>query len=308
MTPSIREITLAVSNSLVASGVAKVTVVTVLGLIAVWLARGNRAAVRHALLAATFGVLFRCLLLACAAAAIWVWRQRRTKSTLALRIGARVGLVAGSVAVANHAIELFRPGQGAIAQFVFGAGSVLLLMALFAAAGSAGRERTRSVPLGALAGIWSSIVALLMLLCFAFACNLAFGALAESRSQQPFIASGMSDPGAFLVRNSLDAAAEFLVRMPVLALCLSFLGGVANAWLRGRSRSLAFLFAYLMPLMFVMGVLALWYTSTLERSDRPQFVAAGVLLAASALIGIHPVWSVVRRTSPGGHPSALDSL
>ena len=36
---------------------AKVTVVTALGLIAAWLARGKRAAVRHALLAVVFGVI-----------------------------------------------------------------------------------------------------------------------------------------------------------------------------------------------------------------------------------------------------------
>jgi hypothetical protein len=48
---------LAVSSSLAASIVAKVTVTMALGLIAAWLARGNRAAVRHALLAAMFGVM-----------------------------------------------------------------------------------------------------------------------------------------------------------------------------------------------------------------------------------------------------------
>lgn len=56
MMPIIRELILAVSTSLAASIVAKVTVVMALGHFAAWLARGNRAAVRHALLAATFGV------------------------------------------------------------------------------------------------------------------------------------------------------------------------------------------------------------------------------------------------------------
>ncbi|HXB70119.1 MAG TPA: TonB family protein [Candidatus Acidoferrales bacterium] len=48
---------LAVSSSLAASIVAKVTVTLALGLIGAWLARRSRAAVRHALLAAAFGVL-----------------------------------------------------------------------------------------------------------------------------------------------------------------------------------------------------------------------------------------------------------
>ncbi len=57
MTPAIKEVLLAISGSLPASVVVKVTAVTALALFAVWLARGSRAAVRHALLAAAFGVM-----------------------------------------------------------------------------------------------------------------------------------------------------------------------------------------------------------------------------------------------------------
>ena len=57
MMPFIQEAMLAVSNSLATLLVAKVTFVTALGLIGAWLARRNRAAVRHAILAAAFGVL-----------------------------------------------------------------------------------------------------------------------------------------------------------------------------------------------------------------------------------------------------------
>jgi len=57
MMPAFNGFMLAVGSSLAASIVAKVTVTAALGLIATWLARGNRAAVRHALLAAAFGVL-----------------------------------------------------------------------------------------------------------------------------------------------------------------------------------------------------------------------------------------------------------
>src|ERR1035438_2524228 len=46
---------LASGSSLAALIVVKVTVVAALGLVAVWLARRNRAAVRHALLTVTFG-------------------------------------------------------------------------------------------------------------------------------------------------------------------------------------------------------------------------------------------------------------
>ncbi len=57
MMPAISAVMLAVGSSPAASIVAKATVTTALGLIAAWLARGNRAAVRHALLAAMFGAM-----------------------------------------------------------------------------------------------------------------------------------------------------------------------------------------------------------------------------------------------------------
>lgn len=57
MMPLIDGVMLAVGSSPAASMVAKATVAVTLGLIGAWLARGSRAAVRHALLAAAFGVL-----------------------------------------------------------------------------------------------------------------------------------------------------------------------------------------------------------------------------------------------------------
>src|SRR5690348_8607661 len=56
MMPVISQFLLAAGDSTAGSILAKVTVVTALGLAASRLGRGNRAAVRHALLAATFGV------------------------------------------------------------------------------------------------------------------------------------------------------------------------------------------------------------------------------------------------------------
>jgi uncharacterized protein (TIGR03435 family) len=57
MIPAIKGAMLVISGSLAASIIAKVTVATALSLIGAWLARGKRATVRHALLAAAFGVL-----------------------------------------------------------------------------------------------------------------------------------------------------------------------------------------------------------------------------------------------------------
>ena len=58
MTSTINGVMLSIGSSLAASIVAKVTVTTALGLASAWLARGSRASIRHALLAAAFGAMF----------------------------------------------------------------------------------------------------------------------------------------------------------------------------------------------------------------------------------------------------------
>jgi TonB family protein len=57
MIRTLNQTLLVLSNSMAASIVVKATVAATLGLSAVWLARGSRAALRHTLLAATFGAL-----------------------------------------------------------------------------------------------------------------------------------------------------------------------------------------------------------------------------------------------------------
>jgi beta-lactamase regulating signal transducer with metallopeptidase domain len=58
MKPAINDVMLAISSSLAGSIIVKVTVTMALSLIGAWFARRSRAAIRHALLAAAFGVLF----------------------------------------------------------------------------------------------------------------------------------------------------------------------------------------------------------------------------------------------------------
>jgi hypothetical protein len=273
-------------------GTTVLGVLVVLSLIAVGVAR-HPASIQGA-----GSALLRmdvALLLVYGIAGIWVWYQRRPEVNTSLSVGAQVGVLLGAVHIANHVIESFVP----IRYFVLGISPVFLMLALFGAAGSAAWERTRSIVLAVIAGLWCAIVAMLIALCVAFCVNLAFEARAELRLHAAFAASGMNDPGAFLVKNMLEAASEGLVRMPAFALFLSLIGALANAWITERSRSAALAAAWLAPLMFVTGTAALWYANSLERAARPPFVMAGVLLAGVALCGAHPIWSALRRTRRG---------
>lgn len=230
---------------------------------------------------------------------VWVWRQRDPKRKDALAAGAGSAILLGVVLIASHAIEWFALDVNRTAQLARGAGSVLLMLALLGAAGSAGWERTRSIKLAVVAGLWCGTLAILMLLNFAFTLNLAFERHAASWLHGAFEASGMSDPGAFVVRNSLEAASEVLVRVPAAALVLSFLGSLSNAWIRARSRSFAVFAAWVASFILLAGAGSLWYADSLQRAARPPFVMAGILAAGIALCGAHPIWSFLSRSRPG---------
>ncbi len=225
----------------------------------------------------------------------WGWRQRRPEVRDALTAGAQTGIMLGLVLVASHAIEWFALDGNRTAQFARGAGSTLLMLGLLGAAGSAAWERTRSIKLGVIAGLWCGSLAMMILLSFALTLNLAFEAHSVAWLHEAFAASGMSDPGAFVVRNSLEAESEILVRLGIAGLVLSSIGSLSNAWIMPRSRSVSVLAAWFMPFVFVAGVSAVWYAGSLERAARPPFVMAGVLAAGFAVCGAHPIWSSLSR-------------
>ena len=223
--------------------------------------------------------------------ALWVWRKQHSEGRDAVIAGAKAGLLLGAVLVASHAIEWFALDGNRTVQLARGAGSTLLMLGLLGAAGSAAWERTRSIKLGVIAGLWCGTLATLILLTFALTLNLAFEAHAVAWLHEAFVASGRHDAGAFVVRNSLEAASEILIRIPIAALVLSFVGCVSNAWIMARSRSFSVLAAWFAPFIFVAGAFALWYADSLERAARPPFVVAGVLAAGIALCAAHPIWS-----------------
>jgi hypothetical protein len=223
----------------------------------------------------------------------WVWRQRQPKDRDALTAGVRTGIVLSGVLIASHAIEWFALFENRAGQFARGAGSTLLTLGLLGAAGSAAWLRTRSIKLALVAGLWCGSLGALSLLGFALTLNLVFPVHAASWLHEPFVPSGMSDAGEYVVQNSLEAASEILVRMPVAALLLSFGGSLSIAWMTHWPRKLAILAAWFTPVIFISGAAMLWHANSLERSARPPFVMAGVVSAAIALCSAHPIWSTL---------------
>jgi hypothetical protein len=235
------------------------------------------------------------LLLAYGIAALWVQFQGSAGVHVAIRLGTIAGLLLGAVFVANHVIELFVPARN----FALVISPVLLTLALLGATGSAATERTGSLLLAVAAGVWCAMVGTLVLLCVGFVLGLTLESRVEQWLREAFAASGMNDPGGFLVQNTLEAASEALVRMPAVALFLSLFGALASAWIAKQSRNAVLVTIYSAPLVFIGGAAALWYANSLPRAARPPFILAGVLLASVALSAAHPIWSVLRHRFSG---------
>ncbi len=226
---------------------------------------------------------------------VWVWRQRSTSARYAFTAGAQSGMVLGLVLIASHATEWLGLFENKPAALIRGVGSVMLMLGLLSAAGSAAWQRTRSRVLAVLAGLWCGAISVLMLLNFALTLNLVFEKHATVWLYGAFSASGMSDPGAYVVRNALESASEVLIRMPIAALVVSIGASLSSAWIRRWPRSLAVFAASFTPLMFLAGVACIWHADALARAARPPFIMAGLMMAGVALCGAHPLWSLLYR-------------
>jgi hypothetical protein len=234
-------------------------------------------------------------------AGLLVWKQRSPGAITAATVGTQIGLVVGAVGIGNHLIEAFVPAR----PFVLIISPVLLTLALLGMAGAAAWERTGSLVLAVIGGVCCAIVATLITLCFAISFNLFFAARVDWQLREAFAASSMVDQAGFRVRNILEASSEILLRMPLLALCLSVAGAVIHAWMSRESRRALVLAAgILTPFVFAVGATALWHANAIERAARPPFVLSGVVLTGFALCAAYPVWSAFHRWTRSSGTSA----
>lgn len=230
------------------------------------------------------------LLTAYAIAAICIATHTRETRESTFHIATKLGLLLASVLIANDLVELFVPHR----PFALIIAPVFLAIAILAAAGSAAWAATRSTILAILAGVCCILIAVPLFLFVAVCLHLVLSSRAELPLQQPFAASGMTDPASFLVQNILQSASEGLLRFPAFAVFLS-LAGVVSAWVSSVSSRARLTIAWLAPLLFAAGALALKHANTLPREERPPFVMAGVALAVAALASVQTLWSTLHR-------------
>jgi len=233
------------------------------------------------------------VLLAYALAALRAWLFSSTRLIAALRPAAIAGSILGAVLIANHLTELFVPNRN----FALVIAPVFLAIALFAATGSAARQRSGSILMAMAAGVWCAMVGVLILLCAGFVIAFLLQARVELWLQDAYAASGSGDPAAYVVYNTLQAASEGLLRMPVAGLFIGFLGALSNASIARRPRPVALALFSAAIIGFIAGAAALWHANALARAARPPFILAGLLLVCAALAIAHPAWSAIRQST-----------
>ncbi len=254
----------------------------------------------HSYPSSVSGVGLRSLLLSMAGllvyagAVVWSWRHSDSSIQTALAQGAKFGAVLGCVALVNMALEHFAP-LGATGGMVRGVGMWALMFVSFGAAGSAAYQRSSSLGLAVLSSVWSALISTVATLICGFVLGVLFMPYMQQILGGAFAQSGMSDPRAFVIRNTLDSASTHLLLAPLLAGLFGIVGGFACSRLHSLQWSAALIIGGLETGLLVGGLTALRFASSLARSERPPFVMMGLLALGIAMACAHPVVSAIRR-------------
>jgi hypothetical protein len=234
------------------------------------------------------------LLLLYGLAALWVRTRPASPARTALGFGAALGLVLGAVEAVNLVLETFANLSGPLSA-IAGAGAMGLMVLLFGAAGSGAFRRTDSLGLAVLAAVWCALIGAVITCLFGLAINLAFLPHQQRIFGDAYLRSGMHDPRAFVIRNTLESASSHLLLMPLVATVFGFVGGLASEFLRPLPRRVVLALALVGIVQLIASVAAIRFALTLERSQRPPWIMGGMLAGGLALASVHPLCSAVRH-------------
>jgi hypothetical protein len=139
------------------------------------------------------------------------------------------------------------------------------------------------------------MLAIVMACLSGFAIDLAFMSHLVRNMAAAFARSGLADPRAFVVRNTVESASTHLLMAPCIAAVIGLLAGIAAAGLRSARREVAITLAGLVIIQLFLGVAVLRHGLALERPRRPPFIMTGMLLGGLALACAYPVFAAACR-------------
>jgi len=226
-------------------------------------------------------------------AAQWIKRLPSDHAQSALRCGAGFGIVLGVVAIVGHTLEVFAALQSPMPA-ILGVGTWGVMFLLLGLASAEMYRRAESLALGVASSIWAAFISASATIVFAFAIGLLFMPRMQRVLTGAFAVSGMIDPRAFVIRNMLDGASTHLLVAPLVAVLAGVASGAASSMLKSIRRSTAVALAICSALIFIGGVSALRFASSLERSARPPFVTLGLASLGLALTSAGPVFAAIR--------------
>jgi hypothetical protein len=236
------------------------------------------------------------LLLGYAIAAEWARRTAVKGVRKALATGARVGLLLGLLAVINHSVEVFS-GLRAPVPAILGVSNWAFMFFGFAAAGAMTYQEVSSAQLSIVASVWSGLVSAITGVLYALVVGHLFMPRMRLVLSGAFAASGMTDVNAFVVRNMFDGAVTHLLVAPILAAVVGAGSVCVCVGLRPLARRTLAIVGSLDVLLCIAGIWSIIFASSLQRSERPPFIMAGLSALCVSLTAASPITMAIRRRS-----------
>jgi hypothetical protein len=169
------------------------------------------------------------VLLLYAALIVWATRSNGPLHRTVLLLGTAFGLLGAAVQIAHLAIETFihlpGPWEG-ITAITFELGTFLI----WGVAGYRSARRAGAIAPGILAGSWSAIVTMSLVVTFGFALEF-YWAMPKPEyvaTWGEFQRSGWTDIHAFTIANTLDAALSHLIAGPIIGAIFGAAAGVVT--------------------------------------------------------------------------------
>ena len=220
-------------------------------------------------------------------------------------VGARVGGMLVLVEIVNLTLEhrVGDPGVSAIR----GIGAWSAIFLAFGTAGalavqSHGGSSPSALGHAMLASAWSGMIAALGAVVAGVVLAVAFTPWMIGILVPTAAAADPASAGAVVVRHTLDAAAQHLLLMPVVAVVFGLIGGGASLLLSTASRTVASALAGGELALVLTGIVALRQVGALPRAARPPFVMGGLSALGVALACAYPVLHAVRHSRRADTP------
>ncbi len=229
---------------------------------------------------------------------MWAWLSTSGQVATALALGAKLGLFLGALAAVNHLLEFFADLRPPLPT-ILGVGMWAVLFLSYGAAGSAAYRRLGELRFAVLASVWSAIICTVITVLFASGLALLFMPRMKDVLSGDFAGSGMTDAGAYVIRNLFDAGSSHLLISPVVAVITGLTAAVIGLVLRRFSRRGKALFGCGAAMLLVAGVASIRMATSLQRSARPPYVLFGLLALGLSLASVYPVVVSLREPEAG---------